>query len=105
MFPDCGPLAHRWVRYRHTCPVDETGAILPVKTGVPAEKVATDAFFAAGIGAVRASKALHIDKRELMCACFGGNSNSSPRFMSLAESPMTVSLTTWMLTKASGPLA
>lgn len=72
---------------------------------MPTGKAASVALFAAGIRAAMVFQAFHIDKRELKRACICGNGNGSPSFMSLAESPMTGSLTTWMLTKASGHLA
>ena len=38
-----------------------------------------------GIGAASVIKAVYIDKRELKCACVGGNSNVPLGFVSLTE--------------------
>jgi len=45
------------------------------------------ALFIGGIGAVSVLKAVYIDKRELKCACVGGNSNVPLGFISLTEKP------------------
>lgn len=49
-----------------------------------------------GIGAVSVFKAVYIDKRELKCACVGGNSNVPLGFVSLTENVMMVAMALWM---------
>lgn len=48
-------------------------------------------------GAVSVFKAVYIDKRELKCACVGGDSNVPLGFISLTENLMMMGMGTWML--------
>ena len=50
-----------------------------------------------GIGAVSVYKAVYIDRRELKCACVGGNSNVPLGFVSLTENLMMVGMAVWMV--------
>jgi glutaredoxin len=56
------------------------------------------ALFIGGIGAVSVFKAVYVEKRELKCACVGGNSNVPLGFVSLTENVMMVAMALWMLT-------
>jgi len=49
------------------------------------------------IGAVSVIKAVYIDKRELKCACVGGDSNVPLGFLSLTENVMMVVMALWMV--------
>ena len=51
------------------------------------------------IGAVSVYKAVYVDKRELKCACVGGDSNVPLGFISLTENLMMVGMAAWMLIK------
>ena len=51
------------------------------------------------IGAVSVYKAVYIDKRELKCACVGGNSNVPLGFVSLTENIMMMAMAIWMMAK------
>jgi hypothetical protein len=51
------------------------------------------------IGAISVFKAVYVDKRELKCACVGGDSNVPLGFVSLTENLMMVSMAIWMLVK------
>ncbi|MEM7566461.1 MAG: glutaredoxin [Pseudomonadota bacterium] len=53
-----------------------------------------------GIGAVSVFKAVYVEKRDLKCACVGGNSNVPLGFVSLTENVMMVAMGLWMLGKA-----
>ncbi|WP_051394209.1 hypothetical protein [Pseudomonas taeanensis] len=44
-------------------------------------------------------KAVYIDKRELKCACVGGDSNVPLGFISLTENLMVVGMAVWMIVK------
>ena len=44
-------------------------------------------------------KAVYIDKRELKCACVGGDSKVPLGFVSLSENLMMVGMAIWMLVK------
>lgn len=60
------------------------------------------ALLVAGIGAVSVFKAVYIERRELKCACVGGNSNVPLGFVSFTENLMMVGMAIWMLAKVSG---
>jgi hypothetical protein len=49
------------------------------------------------IGAVSVIKAVYVDKRELKCACVGGDSNVPLGFLSLTENVMMVAMAIWMV--------
>ena len=51
------------------------------------------------IGAVSVLKAVYIERRELKCACVGGDSNVPLGFISLTENLMMVAMAVWMLIK------
>jgi hypothetical protein len=55
------------------------------------------ALFIGTIGAVSVFKAVYIDKRELKCACAGGDSNVPLGFVSLTENLMMMGMGIWML--------
>jgi hypothetical protein len=55
--------------------------------------------FVASIGAISVFKAVYIDKRELKCACVGGDSNVPLGFVSLTENLMMACMAIWMLSK------
>ena len=90
-------LARRWVRYGYIYPFIETGAGLAMIAGVLTWIAAPLALIAAGIGAVSVFKAVYIDKRELKCACVGGDSNVPLGFVSLVENLMMMGMAIWML--------
>ena len=54
------------------------------------------ALFIGTIGAVSVFKAVYIDKRELKCACVGGDSNVPLGFVSLTENLMMIAMALWM---------
>ncbi len=55
------------------------------------------ALFIGGIGAISVFKAVYIDKRELKCACVGGDSNVPLGFLSLTENLMMIVMAVWMV--------
>lgn len=97
MFLNYDLLARRWVRYGYVYPFIETGAGLAMMAGVLTWVAAPVALVAAGIGAVSVFKAVYIDKRELKCACVGGDSNVPLGFVSLTENLMMMGMAVWML--------
>ncbi|AXI48866.1 glutaredoxin [Sulfitobacter sp. SK012] len=99
MFLNYDLLAQRWVRYGYIYPFVETGAGLLMMAGVLTWLSAPAALFVASIGAVSVFKAVYLDKRELKCACVGGDSNVPLGFVSLTESLMMVGMAIWMLSK------
>lgn len=102
MFLNYDLLAQRWVRYGYVYPFIETGAGLLMMAGVLSWISAPVALVAAGIGAISVFKAVYIDKRELKCACVGGDSKVPLGFVSLTENLMMVGMAVWMLSKLFG---
>ena len=96
MFLNYDLLAQRWVRYSYIYPFIETGAGLAMLAGVLTWIAAPAALFAAGIGAISVFKAVYIDKREIKCACVGGDSKVPLGFVSLTENLMMVGMAIWM---------
>jgi glutaredoxin len=97
MFLNYDLLAQRWVRYGYVYPFGETGAGLLMMAGVLTWLSAPAALFVAGIGAISVFKAVYIDKRELKCACVGGDSKVPLGFVSLTENLMMIGMAIWML--------
>ncbi|MFO7908765.1 MAG: glutaredoxin, partial [Halomonas sp.] len=54
------------------------------------------ALFVGTVGAVSVFKAVYIDKRELKCACVGGNSKVPLGFVSLTENLVMMGMGLWM---------
>ena len=99
MFLNYDLLAQRWVRYGYVYPFVETGAGLLMMAGVLTQLSAPAALFVASIGAISVFKAVYIDKRELNCACVGGDSKVPLGFVSLTENLMMIGMAIWMLSK------
>jgi len=78
-------LAMKWVRYGYIYPFVEAYAGIGMVAQLPAIAVAPFSLFIGTIGAVSVIKAVYIDKRELKCACVGGDSNVPLGFVSLTE--------------------
>ena len=97
MFLNYDLLAQRWVRYGYVYPFVETGSGLLMMAGVLTWLSAPAAFLVAGIGAVSVFKAVYLDKRELKCACVGGDSKVPLGFISLTENLMMIGMGVWML--------
>lgn len=100
MFLGYDLLAKRWVPYSYIYPFAEAlaGVLMLARTltwlSVPV------ALFIGSIGAVSVIKAVYIDKRDIKCACVGGNSQVPLGFVSLTENLMMVSMAVWMLLRA-----
>ncbi|MCP2679177.1 DoxX family membrane protein [Maricaulaceae bacterium NA33B04] len=99
MFLNYDLLAQRHVRYGYVYPHVETGAGLLMIAGALTWIAAPAALFVATIGAVSVFKAVYIDKRELKCACVGGDSKVPLGFVSLTENLMMMAMAVWMLAK------
>jgi glutaredoxin len=99
MFLNYDLLAQRWIRYGYVYPLIETGAGLLMMADVLTWLSAPAAFFVASIGAISVFKAVYIDKRELKCACVGGDSKVPLGFVSLTENLMMIGMAIWMLSK------
>lgn len=92
-------LAQRVVRYAYVYPFAEVVAGVGMIAGVLIPVVAPVALFIGTVGVISVVKAVYIDKRELKCACVGGNSNVPLGAISLTENVMMVAMGLWMLLK------
>ncbi|HEY9886224.1 MAG TPA: glutaredoxin [Vampirovibrionales bacterium] len=90
-------LAKRFVPYSYIYPFIETGAGVLMIAGVFNWLSAPAALFIGTVGAVSVFKAVYIDKRELKCACVGGNSNVPLGFVSLTENIMMIVMAVWIM--------
>ena len=99
MFLNYDLLAQRWVPYGYVYPFVETGAGLLMMAGVLTQLSAPAALFVASIGAISVFKAVYVNKRELTCACVGGDSKVPLGFVSLTENLMMIGMAIWMLSK------
>src|SRR3546814_4014916 len=80
--------ARRWVPYSYVYPFAEAAAGVLMITHAFGWLSIPIALFIGGIGAVSVFKAVYIDKRDIKCACVGGNSNVPLGFVSLTENVM-----------------
>lgn len=90
-------LARRWVPYAYIYPFAELAAGVLMIAGALTWLAAPLALFIGTVGAVSVIKAVYIDKRELKCACVGGDANVPLGFLSLTENLMMVGMAIWML--------
>lgn len=97
MFLNYDLLARRWVPYGHIYPFAEGLAGVLMIAGALNWLSIPIALFIGTIGAVSVVKAVYIDKRELKCACVGGDSNVPLGFVSLTENLMMIAMALWML--------
>jgi glutaredoxin len=99
MFLNYDLLARRWVRYAYLYPFAEGIAGLLMLAGAGTWLSVPLALCIGGIGAVSVFKAVYVDKRELKCACVGGDSQVPLGFVSLTENLMMVAMALWMAVK------
>ncbi len=92
-------LARRHLRYAYIYPFVETGAGILMIGHMLTFVAAPAAFFIAAVNGVSVFKAVYVDKRELKCACVGGDSNVPLGFISLTENIMMVLMAVWMLAR------
>lgn len=92
-------LAARWVRYAYIYPFIEAGAgILMIANMLPWLS-APAVIFIGSIGFLSVFKAVYIEKRQLKCACVGGDSSVPLGFISLTENIMMIVMGVWLLLK------
>jgi glutaredoxin len=100
MFLNYDLLAQRRVGYGYVYPFAEAAAgILMIAGGTAALLGAPIALFIGTIGAVSVYKAVYIDKRDLKCACVGGDSNVPLGFVSLTENLVMIAMGAWLIAK------
>lgn len=100
MFLGYDLLARRWVPYGYIYPFGEgLAGVLMIAGGIFGLVAAPIALVIGTIGAVSVFKAVYVDKRELKCACVGGDSNVPLGFVSLTENLFMIGMGLWMLAK------
>ncbi|MEZ5864192.1 MAG: glutaredoxin domain-containing protein [Geminicoccaceae bacterium] len=99
MFLNYDLLARREVRYAYLYPFGETLSGVLMIAGALIWLAAPVALFIGTVGAVSVFKAVYVDKRELKCACVGGQSNVPLGFVSLTENVMMVAMAIWMVVR------
>jgi glutaredoxin len=90
-------LAKRYVPYAFTYPYAEILGGLLMVAGTLSVISIPIMLFIGGIGGVSVFKAVYIDKRELKCACVGGDSNVPLGFVSFSENAVMFGAGIWML--------
>jgi glutaredoxin len=93
-------LAQRDTRYAYLYPFGEALAGILMIAHALLWLAIPVALFIGTIGAISVFKAVYIDKRDLKCACVGGNSNVPLGFISLTENIMMVAMALWMIPMA-----
>lgn len=102
MFLGYDLLARRHVRYAYVYPFAEGGAgVLMIAGGVAGLVAAPAALFIGTVGAVSVYRAVYVEKRDLKCACVGGNNNVPLGFVSLTENLMMIAMAVWMIARAA----
>jgi glutaredoxin len=99
MFLNYDLLAKRWVPYGYIYPFAEGLAGILMIAGIFMWLAIPAALFIGTIGAVSVFYAVYIQKREIKCACVGGDSNVPLGFVSLTENLFMIGMALWMLSK------
>ncbi|MGV6820977.1 MAG: MauE/DoxX family redox-associated membrane protein [Parvularcula sp.] len=97
MFLNYDLLAQHRVGYGYIYPFAEAAAgILMIAGGTAALIGSPIALFIGTVGAASVFKAVYLDKRELKCACVGGDSHVPLGFISLTENLVMMAMGLWM---------
>ncbi|MXS77062.1 glutaredoxin [Nitrosomonas sp. JL21] len=99
MFLNYDLLARKWVRYSYFYPFGEATSGILMISGALVWLSSPIALFIGTVGAISVFKAVYVDKRELKCACVGGNSKVPLGFVSLTENLMMIAMGVWMWLK------
>jgi glutaredoxin len=97
MFLGYDLLARKFVPYSYVYPYGELLAGVLMVAGALNWISVPVALFIGIVGAVSVFKAVYVDKRELKCACVGGNSKVPLGFVSLTENLMMIAMAIWMI--------
>ena len=101
MFLGYDLLARRWVPYAKIYPCAEgLAGILMAGHLLPWLSIPL-ALFIGSVGAISVFYAVYVQKRELKCACVGGNNNVPLGFVSLTENLFMIGMALWMLWRLS----
>jgi len=96
MFLNYDLLARRWLPYSYVYPFAEALAGILMISGALRIVSVPVALFIGSVGAVSVVYAVYVQKREIKCACVGGNSNVPLGFVSLTENVMMIAMAVWM---------
>lgn len=99
MFLGYDLLARRFVPYSYLYPYGELPAGVLMVAGALIWISVPVALFIGTVGAVSVFKAVYIDKREIKCACVGGNRKVPLGFVSLTENLMMIGMAVWMVVR------
>ena len=99
MFLGYDLLARRFVPYSYVYPYAELLAGVLMIAGALIWISVPVALFVGVVGAVSVFKAVYVDRREVKCACVGGNSKVPLGFVSLTENLMMVAMAFWMVVR------
>lgn len=99
MFLNYDLLAKRWMPYAKIYPFAEGLSGVLMLSGMLVWLSAPIMLFIGTIGAYSVFKAVYLEKRELKCACVGGDSNVPLGFVSLTENLMMMFMGFWMLVR------
>lgn len=94
-------LAQRYVPYAYVYAFIEAGGGILMLAGLFTWVVAPIVLLASSIGAISVFKAVYIEKRDLKCACVGGDSSVPLGSISLTENLMMMAMAIWMLVQAA----
>jgi len=92
-------LAMKVIPYAYVYPFLEAFVGVAMIASLPVYWVAPISLLIGSVGAISVIKAVYIDKRELKCACVGGDSNVPLGFISLTENLFMIAAGIWMLVK------
>ena len=92
-------LAQKDLRYGYLYPFVETGAGILMIAESLIWVAAPAALFVATIGAISVFKAVYLEKKDLECACTGGDDGVPLGFISLTENLMMIAMAVWMMVK------
>lgn len=97
MFLNYDLLGRKFVPYAYFYPFAElTAGLLMLANFLPVISIPLGLLIGT-IGSISVFKAVYIEKRELKCACMGGDSNVPLGFISLTENLMMAAVAIWML--------
>lgn len=97
MFLGYDLLSQRWVRYAYIYPFAETIAGILMLSGALVWVAAPLSILIGLEGVISIFKAVYIDRKELKCACVGGNSKVPLGMVSITESALMAAMGAWML--------
>lgn len=89
-------LAKKFINYAYIYPFAELLAGVGMIANILIPYVAGTSIFIGTIGAISVVKAVYVEKRDIKCACVGGDSNVPLGFISLTENLFMMGMGIWM---------